>query len=264
MFGNSPFYHQTTKRYVSCFGTLFNDIYITREDNDGNEVQRMVVPISYGPRQKFLARIQQDPNLTAPAITLPRMSFEMQGISYDGSRKLTNAQWNRKTLTSAVTGQVFSPVPYNIQFTLSIMAKYTEDGTKILEQILPFFTPDFTITAKLVDELDVVVDVAIVLNSVSVEDAYEASFQERRVMIWTLNFTLMGYYFGPTSNKKVIKFVKANIYTDTSSNTASEIITVQPGLTANGQPTTDINETIAYVDISEDDDWDYIVRITDA
>ena len=261
MFGHE-FYNETTRRYVAMFGTIFNDIHITRKDNSDTTIQSMKVPINYGPIEKFMARLEQDPNLTAPAITLPRMSFEINNMSYNPERKLS--PFTRYTLhdtTGSTAKTAFTAMPYDIEFELNIMTKYAEDGTKIMEQILPFFTPDFTPSVKLMDELDVTLDIPIVLNSVTHEDVYEGDYEERRALTWTLNFTIKGYYFGPQMDKKVIKFAKIAMYDDvTSANTTSEI-TVQPGLTANNEPTTDINETIPYVDIDFDDDWDYIVTI---
>jgi len=248
---------------------MFNDILITRSTNAGSEVQRMRVPISYGPIQKFLARIGQDPDLEAPAILLPRMSFEIINIAYDGERKLTTAQWHRKVLTDSDSGIQYTPTPYNVEFSLVIYAKYAEDGTKIIEQILPFFKPDFTVTAKLVDNLDLILDIPIVLNSVATEDVYENDFITRRAITWTLNFTMKGYYFGPTHEKKLIKFVETRLYNtnDVSetrdANTANITITVQPGLTANGEPTTILANSIPYANVNFEDDWAYIVQITD-
>lgn len=262
MFGHS-FYNQTTRRYVAIFGTLFNDIVIKRSNNSGQVVQTMKVPLNYGPMQKFLARTQQDPDFTAPAITLPRMSFELISMNYDGDRKLTNMTRNVKSISGAndrVRTQ-FTPAPYNLEFELNIMTKYAEDGTKILEQILPFFKPEFTVTAKLIDDMDMLTDLPIILNSVRSEDTYEGSFEERRSLIWTLNFTLKGYYYGPTTEKKIIKFVDVDLYSSMVATDPSTKVTVQPGLTANGQPTTDINETIPYSDINIDDDWAYIVKV---
>lgn len=264
MFG-ARFYHETTRRYVAIFGTLFNDILISRKNNSGTTIQQLKVPISYAPMQKILARLEQDPSLTAQAITLPRMSFEIMGMAYDGERKLTTG--TRNTIPSASANNVYksvlTPTPYNLEFQLNIMSKYSEDGTKILEQILPYFRPEFTPTVRLIDDLDYYLDVPIILNSVTTEDTYEGSFEERRALIWTLNFTMKAWYFGPVVNKKVIKFAKVDIYSDIDAANSEITYTVQPGLTANGQPTTDINESIPYLDIDADDDWDYIVTITD-
>lgn len=263
MFG-ARFYHETTRRYVATFGTLFNDLVITRSDNNDVAVQSMKVPIHYAPMQKILARLQQDPNLSAPAITLPRMSFEIVSMNYDGERKVNSLL--RQTKPSTLANEfdtVFTPVPYNIDFQLNIMAKYNEDGTKIIEQILPYFKPDFTVSVKLLDDLDMHLDIPIILNSISFEDTYESDFQTRRSLIWTLTFTMKAYYFGPSSKKKVIKFADVNLYNELNASQLIQHVTVQPGLTSSGQPTTNIADTISYNNIFEDDDWAYIVQIED-
>ena len=266
MFGNE-FYHSTTRKYVAAFGTLFNDIYITRTNGDST-TQRFRIPVNYGPMQKFLAKTQQDPNFTAPAITLPRMTFELTAMTYDGTRKLGSLIRNRAAITDTNSDfkAQFSAVPYNMDFTLSIMTKFTEDGTKILEQIIPFFTPDFTPTIELISSPQIRLDVPIVLTSVSQEDVYEGSYEERRAIIWTLTFSMKGYYFGPVTNKKVIKFSEANTYSNIDPTTAVSdyTIAVQPGLTANGEPTTVLTDSVAYANINYEDDWAYIVDITDA
>ena len=265
MYGNR-FYNATTRKYIALFGTLFNDIVITRDDNDDTEIQKIKVPIHYAPMQKILARIEGDASLDAPAMTLPRMSFEMMNMTYAPDRKLQR----RMTLSQgaaddAVKSYQFAPTPYNLEFQLNIMTKYEEDGTKIVEQIIPFFKPDVTHSVQILSEFEEYFDIPIVLNGVSKEDTYESDFQTRRVLIWTLNFTLKGIYFGPTSEKKVIKFIDVNLY-DTLDENSTEVeqINIQPGLTANGEPTTNIDETVDYVNINVDDNWGYIVQIKDA
>ena len=260
------FYNATTKKYIALFGTMFNKISIVRTDPNTNEdVQRMVVPISYGPYQKFLARVNQDPGLNRKtAITLPRMSFEITNIEYDGSRKINS--------TRKITGQAhgdsrksfqYVGSPFNLSFTLSIMTKYAEDGTQILEQILPFFKPEWTFTVKLIDNLDPL-DIPLVLNSVNMEDVYEGDFETRRSLLWTLNFTMKGWYFGPQRESSVIKFIDLRTFTKVATDALPEgQITIQPGLTANGQPTTSIDETIDYELINIDDDWGIITIFRD-
>ena len=261
MFGH-VYYHEAIRRYVAIFGTLFNDIIITRKDNNDAEVQRFKVPLSYGPAQKFLSRIQQDPNFDAPAIVLPRMSFEVTGMNYDGQRKVMG--YNAKQASdTAYFEQQYSPAPYDIDFELTIMTRYAEDGLKTVEQILPFFKPQWTSSVKLLDDYDLFWDIPLVLNSVSPMDEYEGQYDERRVITWTLNFTMKGYFIGPKVQKKVIKFAKVNTHGTLQDEGDPETLTVQPGLTANGEPTTDITETIPYLNINEDDDWDYIVNIED-
>tara|TARA_A200000159_G_scaffold53994_1_gene49977 strand:- start:51 stop:1127 length:1077 start_codon:yes stop_codon:yes gene_type:complete len=166
--------------------------------------------------QKILARLDQNLQNNAPAITLPRMSFEMTGMTYNPDRKLTSV--TKLVKASGADGtmtSMFAPAPYDIEFQLNIMTKYNEDGTKIVEQILPYFKPDCTVSVKLIDELGTYFDIPIVLNSVSQEDTYEGDFESRRALIWTLNFTMKGYFFGPVSNKKQITFVDADIYPTT-------------------------------------------------
>lgn len=261
MFAHS-FYNQSTRRYVAIFGTLFNDISIGRSKNNGAEEQRFKVPISYGPSQKFLSKIEQDESLNSQAITLPRMSFELRSMTYDGDRKLTDSLMNKSSIAAndRVRTQ-YTAAPYNLDFELTIMAKYSEDGTKILEQIIPFFKPHFTVSAKMIDSMDMVMDIPIILNGITTEDTYEASYDQRRAITWTLDFTLKGYYYGPTSERKVIKFANTDIYSTMTTTSPITRVTIQPGLTSNNQPTTDITQTVPYSQINIDDDWAYITRI---
>ena len=209
MYGNH-FYNETTRRYVAVFGTMFNDIEISRKTGS-TTTQQMKVPINYAPMQKILARIDQNLQNNAPAITLPRMSFEMTGMTYAPDRKLTSVTKLVTGVSDGTKTSMFAPAPYDIEFQLNIMTKYNEDGTKIIEQILPFFKPDCTVSVKLIDELGTYFDIPIVLNSVSQEDTYEGDFESRRALIWTLNFTMKGYFFGPVSTKKQITFVDVDL-----------------------------------------------------
>lgn len=265
MLGNASYYNQSTRRYIALFGTMFNEIEITR--GTGGGAQTMKVPITHAPIQKFLARISQDPDLDKPsALTMPRMSFEMLDMTYAPERKLTRHQ-HRKTAQSTDDDSFlrqFVPAPYDLNFQLNIAVKYPEDGYKIVEQILPYFKPEWTSSVQLIDDFNVFYDVATVLNSVTYEDTYDGDFKDRRAVIWTLNFTMQAWYFGPTTTKKVIKFANTAVYSSLSANTQLQHVTVQPGLTANGEPTTDINETVPYADINSDDDWAFIVRYEDA
>lgn len=261
------FYNQTTRKYVAIFGTLFNQLTIQRADNTGATIQEMIVPLSYAPFQKILARVTQDPDLLnsqTPAIRLPRMSFEITNMTYDPVRKLATTRKIRKenkVETDDNRNFIWNPVPYDIDFSLYIMTKYAEDATKILEQILPFFTPDWTVSARMIPDLDPI-DIPIVLNSVTMEELYEGDFTERQSVLYTLTFTMKGWYFGPEKAKKVIKFVDVQSTTSIDSNAIfEERLTIQPGLTANGTPTTDINQTIPYTDIEFNDDWATITII---
>ena len=203
---NNEFYHETIRRYVIVFGTMFNDMVVHRRNAAGTIVKRLKVPIAYGPRAKFLSRIKQDPTLTKPdAISLPRMSFQIVGYNYDPARKLqTVGQMRGAVANTSVNGVVYNPVPYNIDFELSIYVLNAEDGTMLIEQILPFFTPEWTNTMKLIDDIDLRMDVPVVLNTINTEYTYEDAYENRRTIIHTLNFTMKGYIFGPVRNKDII------------------------------------------------------------
>ena len=280
MFGNE-YYHETIRRYVIVFGTMFNDLVVWRRNNAGNIVKRIKVPIAYGPRAKFLTRLKQDPNLSKPsAIDLPRMSFQISGYNYDVSRKLPTAgQIKAPGANNSVNGAVYNPVPWNIDFELSIYVLNAEDGTMLLEQILPYFTPEWTNTMKLVDDLDIRMDVPVILNTVTTDDSYEDAYENRRTIIHTLSFTMKGYLFGPVKNKTIITdsntrtFISgfgADIETEAATISANatlsntvwvENVNIRPGLDANGNPTTDPAITIPAADIAANDNWAYIVTV---
>ena len=204
MFG-TYFYHQTSRKMVVAFGTLFNNIEVRRTDSADAVVEVIKIPLSYGPKDKMLVRISQDPNLNPKvALTVPRMGFELTSMTYDGARKLNTMGRNVKKGTTGLKKQ-FNPVPYNWDFSLYVFVKNAEDGTQILEQILPFFTPDFTVTMTLVSGMTIKMDIPLVLNSVTSEDSYEGDFATRRSIIWTLSFLMKGYlYPSITDNAKVI------------------------------------------------------------
>jgi hypothetical protein len=261
------FYNSSTRKYVALFGTLFNKIRITRNGSNDAEVQSIIVPIAYGPFQKFLAKITQDPNLSNPsAITLPRMSFEMTNMSYDGTRKIASKQRIFKTSSESEDKRYYnwSGAPYNVDFSLYIMTKYSEDATKIVEQIIPFFKPEWTSTVKLIDDMDPI-DIPLILNGVTNEELYEGAFTERRSVLWTLNFTMKCWYFGPEKDNKIIKFVDTDVYNTTNGETVDPVrgVNTFPGLTANGAPTTDADEAVPFLDVEYDDDWAPIKVVTE-
>lgn len=273
MFSN-PFYYSLIRKYVILTGTLFNNIHISRTSTTGNQTALIKVPITYAAKDKMLARVLGDPDIQLEtAVTpLPLISFEMTNMSYDGDRKLntigriaTNDTNNNKLKYQ------YNPVPYNINFSVYVYAKNTEDGTKIIEQVLPFFTPDWTTTVNLIPEMSVTMDIPIILNRISYSDSYDGDYKKRRAIIWELQLTLKGYLYGPVKKSNVIKFVETNFYTPNvedgqlrsavGNTDVSERVTVQPGLTANGQPTSNINLTVAYTEIDVNDDFGYITQI---
>ena len=278
MFGRT-FYHESLRKYVILFGTLFNDVWINRTDSAGNVKQSLKVPLSYGPREKFLARIEglasnDDPMLQQVATVLPRIGFEMNSFTYAADRKLPTINKfarGRGTVEDNERYQ-FNPVPYDIGFSLSIFVKNTTDGTKIIEQILPYFTPEWTTTVQLLDDPDVTLDIPLYITDISQDDVYEGSFEERRALIWTINFVMKGVLFGPVMRSPVIKLANvdiadATLFTDIDdavgvANTTTRT-TITPGQLANGAPTTNASLTIDKSEISRDENFDYIVEKTD-
>ena len=220
------FYHEILRKTIVSFGTLFNDIKIKHKDNAGDDFSIITVPIAYGPIQKFLARIEQVPDLRKRvAITLPRMSFEMMGIRYDPSRKSSTMQTfkavNRENGNEITRS--FMPVPYNVNFRLSIMSKLNEDALQIIEQILPYFQPHLNLTVDLVSSIGEKRDIPMILENISMDDQYEGDYTTRRVLIYTLDFVAKTYLFGPiaTGNDSLIKQVQVDYYTDTNRSNAS-------------------------------------------
>ena len=223
------FYNETIRKTIVAFGSLFNDINITRKNAEGTAVQYLKVPLAYGPKQKFIIRLEGDPNLDQKvAITLPRIGFEINGLDYAPERKLNRIIKKRKVqgatddkLKSMVTQ--YSPVPYNIGFELFVMARNSDDGIQIVEQILPFFQPEYTVSIKEVPEMDTIRDVPIVLNSISYEDTYEGDFTTRRAIIYTFNFTAKTYVYGPVLTSKQITKAEVKTYDNLQSEAPTRI-----------------------------------------
>ena len=222
------YYHEKLRKTVIGFGTLFNDIEVRHSDDNDSVQSRMKVPLAYGPMQKFLAKIEQQPSLKGrPAITLPRMSFEMTGISYDSSRKASITQTFKScgTGTLAYLKKVYMPVPYNISFQLSIATKLNDDMLQIIEQILPYFQPGLNITINLVSSIGEKRDVPIILENINMTDDYEGSFDNRRAMISTLTFTAKTYLFGKIADNSdgLIKRVQVDYFDDSNRVTARRV-----------------------------------------
>jgi hypothetical protein len=218
MLGNSPFYHQLTRKAVVLFGRLFDDIFVVRtNDQSGSEVNRFRVPLLYSPKEKMVTRIFSDPDLLRQIqVMLPRMGFEITGITYDASRKQNSLLKAARSNTTTHVSSSYMGVPYDINFQLNIYTRNIDDGTQIVEQILPFFNPDFTVTTNMIPDLGMFKDVPIILNSVSNDIQYEGDFDSVRYVNWTLNFTMKMYYYGPISYPKIIRSVYTNIYEDPS------------------------------------------------
>ena len=219
MLGNRQFYHETVRSIIVGFGTLFNDIHVVRKNNSGVITQSMKVPLAYGPKQKWLARLDQDAGLDSKvALTLPRLGFEIQNLTYDPARKLNRVQKFKKVKSSASDANKldtqYMPVPYNVGIQLYAMAKQSDDALQIVEQVLPYFQPDYTLTIKDMEDMGIARDIPIVLNSINYEDNYRGTYEERRAIIYTLDFTTKFYLYGPVTSSKVIKTVQVDQYTD--------------------------------------------------
>jgi hypothetical protein len=254
------FYHGLTKKYIAIFGSIFNKMSIERYGSEGELVQKMPIPIQYGNYQKFLQAISQErKNDKKVAIQLPRMSFEMNNIAYDQTRKLPAIKKIREINPDPGSGGYqYVPAPYNIDFSLYVMTLYEEDAAQIAEQIWPHFKPEYTVTAKMMPNYESI-DVPLILNSFSMEDNYEGSFEDRRTIIWTFTFTMKCWFYGPSKTRKVIKFIdvrsRAGMTDDYS---VASRVTIQPGLTSDGQSTSKLSDTIPYTDIEIDDNWGII------
>ncbi len=229
------FYNEGIRRLTIAFGQIFNNVMIQKTTSTGAVTSREKVPLAYASREKFLSRLEQQPDLEAEkfAIVLPRLSFEMTGLAYDNTRNLqklnkfrqVKAQEDGKVLTYNYT-----PVPYNVNYTLHLFTANNESALQIIEQILPYFQPDYTVTINAIPDLNIKKDVPIVLNNISFQDNYEGAVSNRRTITYSLDFTAKTYLFGPITNSKVIKETKSDLYSDidTTTKAREERIIVVP------------------------------------
>ncbi len=223
------FYNEILRRTIIAFGTLFNGISIKHTGGDDDSVVR--VPLAYGPTQKFLARLQQSPDLNkATSLSLPRMSFEFTGLTYDPSRKVTTTQQivvQNPDSTTPDEKKQYMPVPYNMQFELAVMCKLNDDALQIVEQIVPYFQPSYNLSVNLVSSINEKRDVPIILENITFQDDYEGDFEKRRVLLYTLRFTAKTYLFGPVSDasKDVITRSTINYLTGTDTSNAQRNLT---------------------------------------
>jgi hypothetical protein len=249
---------------------MFNDVDIVRYNKTGQRVQTIRVPIAYGPREKYLARITQDPNLNRPvAIQLPRLSFEITTMSYAPTRALNKLQRNTAIGVGANTlRSQFTPVPYDINIALYGMFANNEDAVQVVEQILPFFRPEWTHSIKLIPSMGEFYDIPTVLNDMSIEDTYDSDFQTRRSIIYTFNFTVKGYIFGPVSNRGVIKRTILDLTIPSQTDADGNIIisaqegpqskiTLTPGLLANGSPTANSSASVSLSSITSNSNYGF-------
>ena len=252
MFG-THFYNEGLRKLTIAFGQIFNNVIIQNTSSTGAITKRSRVPLAYAPKEKFLVRLEQQANLQSDrevAVTLPRMGFEITGLSYDASRKINKMQKVIR-VKDGETGKKMNfnraPVPYNINFSLYSFTATAENGLQIIEQILPWFQPEYTVTMNVVPELDIKRDIPIILNSVSYEDTYNGEFTQRRAVVYTLSFTAKTYLYGPMSNQGIIKEVQADLGADTD-----------PALTRDERIVIKSNPTTA----DGDDDFGFTTTIT--
>tara|TARA_B100000902_G_scaffold126880_1_gene126317 strand:- start:198 stop:998 length:801 start_codon:yes stop_codon:yes gene_type:complete len=245
----SHFYNSIVRKNIIAFGTLFNNINMKSTDpTTGDVLEEIKVPLAYGPKQKFLVRLEENASSSKVAITLPRLYFEMTGIEYDSTRKTSPIQ-KYKTVIDGNGDEVrvqYVPVPYNLSFELGVIAKSQDDALQIVEQILPYFQPSFSVTLNMIPDMNEKKDVAIVLNGISSEDEWDDSFLNRRYITYTLNFTMKSYLYGPYNTADVIK--KAIIHEtlgDLSVNRRTITRTYTP------KAKTDIN-TDGVIDVNDD------------
>ena len=243
MLHNEPFYNKTIRKVVVAFGTIFNDIYLVRYTEDGlTPKERIKVPISYGAKEKYLTRITSDPNLTKSiAIAVPRISFELNSLTYDAARKRqTTLQNFASSGGSSTVKSQYNPVPYDYGFSMSIYVRNTEDGSDILEQILPFFTPDYNVTVNFISSMAQKYDMPVILNSVTNQTEYEGDMMTTRLIIWNLEFTAKGYIWPAVLTSPLITQANTNIYSEQSDgNTALSVTVTTTPVPSNAKPTDD-------------------------
>ncbi len=212
------FYHQRLRKSVAVFGTLFNNIYVLRKDSTGKTISQVKVPLAYAPRMKYLERLRENPTLTEDtkvAIKLPRMSFEITSISYNSERKLPKLNNFNRAITNEVTSRnrFFTPAPYTLGFQLNIYSKTQDDALQIVEQILPYFNPQYTLTIKPFSYApDVKEDVPITIQAVSFSDDFEGPLETRRTILYTLDFTMETNFYGPIDPTSIIRRTQTDIY----------------------------------------------------
>ena len=277
MFGQK-FYNGIIRKYVVMMGTLFNNIEIDRVNSNNTTIQTIRVPITYGPKERFLARIEAVGRDLERKVgfKLPAMSFEMVSFQYAPERRLspTKQVYANSTRDAKSLKSIYTPTPFDIGFQVAIFVKNAEDGVRLLEQILPFFTPEFTVTIKPLDDIpDFKTDIPVVFNGLNTEDSYEGDYESRRVLIHTLEFTVKGYVYGPISFKSgIINTANNQLFVDTTNGDGlfdltneafgSELV-VTPGLTPEGNPTSNSSLSLTPDEISANDNFDFIVTKTD-
>ena len=223
------FYWGTIRKSIVAFGNMFNNITIERRDSSGNVIQIQRVPLSYSPKQKFLAKIQQQPDIDKNNfnVILPRMGFELISLDYDPNRKVSPIQQTRVVNSATNASSQYAPTPYNLNILLYIYSRNQDDSLQVIEQILPYFNPDYNLSLKAIPELNITNDLPILLNSIGFEDDYEGDEVTRRSIVWTLSFIMKLNFYGPVSKQGIIRKVNTNLFNDEALSQKTQKITVE-------------------------------------
>jgi hypothetical protein len=242
------FYWGTIRKAIVAFGNIFNSITINRTDSNGEIIGIQRVPLSYSPKQKFLARIQQQPDVDFNQfnVILPRMGFELTSIAYDPNRKVSPIQQTRNLNSATTASAQYAPTPYNLKVTLYVYARNQDDGLQIIEQILPYFNPDYNLTLKAIPELHIQNDLPVILESIGFQDQYEGDWITRRAIVWSLDFLLKLNFYGPVNKQGVIKRVLTNTFNDATSAQMQKVTVETDPTTAN------VTDNYGYISNFED------------
>ena len=272
----STWYFQTIRKYIAIVGHLVNNLSIERTDANNNVTQVIAVPVEYLPKENMMVRLIGDPNISRPFSDLvPRITYALEpnGIRYRSEDRTpaTNYIAQKQANSSSRALYQFTPTPYDFGFKVLVWVKNFEDGTKIIEQILPFFAPEYTVKAMLVPEINEQREIPVELKSVAMQDLWSDDFKQRQYIVWELDFNVKGFLYGPVKSSPLILFSDvrtfvvnplANNDTALPKNPVYSVVT-QPGLTANGEPTSNLAQSIAANLIFLDSDYGYIVTQTD-
>jgi hypothetical protein len=265
MLTDAPFGHDLIRKYVIAFGTLFNNIRIDRANAPGAAADIVGVPLRYSPKQSYRSRLLGDPDLENQVrLNVPAMCFDMGSMNYASERKLNTINRIAAPGTSNSTlYYTYTPVPYDLSFSLHIFVNNIRDGSSVLEQILPYFTPELTVSLKPDAKVNISQDIPIVLNAVNVEDNFEEGFEATRMIIWSLDFTLRGSFFGPVNETGIISKVFINLHPDTNTALANnyEQVYAQPGFTSGGVSTSNVDASVLANTIAANSDWGFATNI---
>ena len=229
MFG-TWFYHKRVRTAVSVFGSMFNNLYVLRQNSSGETISQVKVPLSYAPKRNFISRLEEmskgEEAERRVAIKLPRMSFEITNMQYDATRQLPKTNNISTVVSDSITKRrkLYTSTPYTISFQLNIYAKSQDDALQIVEQILPYFAPQYTLTIKPFSDIDSLTeDVPITLSGVTFQDDFEGAVEQRRTIIYTLDFEMKIALYGPESNKAIIRDVRNNLFLQEAGNADSDV-----------------------------------------